>query len=321
MAEKTPTKGKSGELTQLADFLVKVVEGIAQSKGLSERAEEIASVTVKKAIELWQKDPKNYEKELEELSQKLPTTAKDISPEEVQKTEEFVLALLKALDKLLSVFNDGRKIGQSIALIEQSDNIINLLRKSPRPLKTIKNLFKENSFAIFSVFDNINLTFKIAKEILKPEVWDHLEKQGITGKNITATAIPWAVVKTYQEQIKANPKDIFTIISAFQAFALFYPVAIFLSPSESISNKLLNAYDKYVAPVFKDSKIGLYSQLMTINIGKAVISLAKFLPKDIQAKMSGTDKYEEKEAKQIAMLEQERRKILQALRGREGIER
>jgi len=39
-----------------------------------------------------------------------------------------------------------------------------------------------------------------------------LEKQGITGKNITATAIPWAVVKTYQEQIKANPKDIFTIM-------------------------------------------------------------------------------------------------------------
>ncbi len=321
MSEKTPTKETSGELTQLADFLVKVVESIAQSKGLSERAEEIASATVKKAIELWQKDPKNYEKELEELSQKLPTTAKDISPEEVQKTEEFVLALLKALDKLLSVFNDGRKIGQSIALIEQRDNIISLLRNNPHALSTIKSLFNESSFTVFSVFDNINLVFKIAREILKPEVWDYLEKQGITGKNITATAIPWAVVKTYQEQIKANPKDIFTIISAFQAFALFYPVAIFLSPSESISNKLLNAYDKYVAPAFKGSKVGLYSHLMAINIGKAVISLAKFLPKNIQAKMSGTDKYEEKEAKQIAMLEQERRKILQALRGREGIER
>lgn len=321
MSEKTPTKETSGELTQLADFAKQVIEGIAQTEGLSERAEEAASAIIKKAIELWQKDPENYEKELEELKEQLSTTVKDVSPEEAENLGKFVITLLKAQEKLLSTFSKGLRIGQLVALIEQRDNIINLLRKSPRPLKTIKNLFKENSFAIFSVFDNINLTFKIAREILKPEVWDHLEKQGITGKNITATAIPWAVVKTYQEQIKANPKDIFTIISAFQAFALFYPSAVLLSPIDIISIELSNAYDKYVAPVFKGSRIGLYSHLMAINIGKAVISLAKFLPKDIQAKMSGTDKYEEKEAKQIAMLEQERRKILQALRGREGIER
>lgn len=321
MAEKTPTKEKSGELTQLADFLVKVVESIAQSKGLSKRTEEIASATVKKAIELWQKDPKNYEKELEELSQKLPTTAKDISPEEVQKTEEFVLTLLKALDKLLSVFNDGRKIGQSIALIEQRDNIISLLQNNPHALSTIKRLLNESSFTIFSVLDNINLVLKTAKEIFKPEVWNYLEKQGITGENVTMTAFPQAIIRTYQEKLKANPKDIPTIIGAFRTFAFYYPLVAIMSPIESVSIKLSDAYDKYVAPVFKDSKIGLYSQLMTINIGKAVISLAKFLPKNIQAKMSGTDKYEEKQAKQKALLAQEERKILQALREREDIER
>jgi len=101
----------------------------------------------------------------------LSTTVKDVSPEKAENLGKFVITLLKAQEKLLSTFSKGLRIGQLVALIEQSDNIINLLRKSPRPLKTIKNLFKENSFAIFSVFDIINLTFKIAREILKPEVW------------------------------------------------------------------------------------------------------------------------------------------------------
>jgi len=90
MSEKTPTKETSGELTQLADFAKQVIEGIAQTEGLSERAEEAASAIIKKAIELWQKDPENYEKELEELKEPLSTTVKTF-PQKKQKTLENLL--------------------------------------------------------------------------------------------------------------------------------------------------------------------------------------------------------------------------------------